>query len=314
MKRKFNSFEELNLRGGKRERLHHLLYESGTKNGTLFFLPVDQGFEHGPRDFNEANIDPDFQLQMAKECGYSGIVFHYGLAKKYWQNRYEEVNLVLKLNGKTEIPPEAFSPLVSTVKDAKDLGAMAVGYTLYVGSPEQDRDIQQLAQVRAEAEKYEFPLIVWAYPRGEYIDKVGGRDTLYAIDYATRVACEVGADILKLNWPFKISELQEQGGLRGDYEKSKGYKQYGPWEEKSDLERLHKLVHTAGLVPVMFSGGEKKPTEEETLDKARICLNAGAIGMIIGRNAWGRATLDEAKNMAGKLYEILADEKYHLRD
>lgn len=310
MERKFKCFEDLNLRGGKRERLHHLLYESGTKNGTLFFLPVDQGFEHGPRDFNEANIDPDFPLEMAKECGYSGIVFHYGLAKKYWKNRYEQVNLVLKLNGKTEIPPEAFSPLVSTVKDAKDLGAIAVGYTLYVGSPAQDRDIRQLAEVRAESEKYEIPLIVWAYPRGEYVDKVGGRDTLYAIDYAARVACEVGADVLKLNWPFRISEKQQ-----GDYTKSKGYKQrYEPWEEKSDLERIHKLVHTAGLVPVMFSGGEKKPVEEETLDKARACMDAGAIGMIIGRNAWGRETLDDAKDMAGKLYKILADGKYRLQN
>ncbi|MFQ6041597.1 MAG: class I fructose-bisphosphate aldolase [Candidatus Poribacteria bacterium] len=310
MERKFKCFEDLNLRGGKRERLHRLLYESGTKNGTLFFLPVDQGFEHGPRDFNEANIDPDFQLEMAKECGYSGIVFHYGLAKKYWKNRYEQVNLVLKLNGKTEIPPEAFSPLVSTVKDAKDLGAIAVGYTLYVGSPAQDRDIRQLAEVRAESEKYEIPLIVWAYPRGEYVDRVGGRDTLYAIDYATRVACEVGADVLKLNWPFRISEKQQ-----GDYTKSKGYKQrYEPWEEKSDLERIQKLVHTAGLAPVMFSGGEKKPVEEEIIEKARTCMDAGAIGMIIGRNAWGRETLDDAKDMAGKLYEILSDGKYRLQN
>jgi DhnA family fructose-bisphosphate aldolase class Ia len=57
----------------------------------------------------------------------------------------------------------------------------------------------------------------------------------------------------------------------------------------------------------MFSGGEKKPVEEETLDKARTCMDAGAIGMIIGRNAWGRETLSDAKDMAGKLYKILAD-------
>ncbi len=80
--RKFRGFQDVPVSGGKRQRLEQLLYEHGPKNGTLFFLPVDQGVEHGPRDFNEANIDPNFILEMALRGNYTGIVLHYGLAKK----------------------------------------------------------------------------------------------------------------------------------------------------------------------------------------------------------------------------------------
>ncbi len=64
---------DLNLSTGKRARLHRLLYKYGPANGTLMMLPIDQGLEHGPRDFfpNPAAKDPSFQLRLAKEGGFS---------------------------------------------------------------------------------------------------------------------------------------------------------------------------------------------------------------------------------------------------
>ena len=61
------------------------MYEHGPGNGTALLLPIDQGLEHGPIDFfdNPDSIDPDFQCRLALEGGYSGIVFHIGLAEKY---------------------------------------------------------------------------------------------------------------------------------------------------------------------------------------------------------------------------------------
>ncbi|NIV43379.1 fructose-bisphosphate aldolase, partial [Candidatus Bathyarchaeota archaeon] len=90
------------------------------------------------------------------------------------------------------IPPEthAFSPQTASVEDAVRLGADAVGYTLYVGSPAQDKDFIQFAKIREDAQRFGMPLIVWAYPRGEAIEAKGGRDSLYAVDYAARVANE----------------------------------------------------------------------------------------------------------------------------
>ena len=81
------------------------------------------------------------------------------------------------------------------------LGADAVGYTLYVGSPRQDEDLAQLRQVRQDCDRFGMPLVVWSYPRGEAIDAKGGAGSFYAIDYAARMAMEMGADVVKLNMP-----------------------------------------------------------------------------------------------------------------
>ena len=193
------------LSTGKRARLHRMLHQFGPGNGTMLFLPIDQGLEHGPVDFfeNPDSEDPDFQCRLAVEGNYSGIVFHYGLAEKYMPKYAGKVPLVLKINGKTTVPSdaEAFSSLTGTVEDAVRLGADAIGYTLYVGSPSQDRDIAQFNQVRRDAERFGMPVIMWAYPRGAAIETKGGKDSLYAIDYAARVACELGADVVKINFP-----------------------------------------------------------------------------------------------------------------
>jgi class I fructose-bisphosphate aldolase len=76
-----------------------------------------------------------------------------------------------------------------------------VGYTLYVGTPAQPGDFAQYQQVRADARRPGMPLIVWAYPRGSAIDAKGGKDSFYAVDYAARTASELGADVVKVNFP-----------------------------------------------------------------------------------------------------------------
>ena len=168
------TFDEMNLSTGKRTRLHRLMYEHGPANGTLMMLPIDQGLEHGPIDFfdNPEAIDTDWIYRLAVEGNFSGIALHIGLAEKYQQKYAGRVPLLLKVNGKTNIPPDddAFSPMTSSVEDAVRLGADAVGYTLYVGSPAQDLDIAQCNEVRRECDRYGMPLVMWAYPRG-----VGGQ-------------------------------------------------------------------------------------------------------------------------------------------
>ncbi|MFM9045278.1 MAG: class I fructose-bisphosphate aldolase, partial [Solirubrobacterales bacterium] len=129
---------------GKRARLHRLLYEIGPGNGTLMLLPIDQGIEHGPRDFfpTPASKDPDYQFRLAAEAGYSALACQIGMAEKYYPDYAGQVPLILKVNGKTDIPSSALalSTCNASVEDAVRLGADAVGYTLYVGSPRQDED------------------------------------------------------------------------------------------------------------------------------------------------------------------------------
>ncbi|MBI3988163.1 MAG: fructose-bisphosphate aldolase [candidate division NC10 bacterium] len=273
------TLQDLDLPLGKRVRLHRLLYEHGPGNGTLLLLPLDQGLEHGPRDFfaNPESADPDFQMRLAKEGGYSGIVLQVGLASKYLKGYEGTAPLVLKLNGKTEIPDDsrALSPQTASVEDALRLGADAVGYTLYVGSPRQDEDFIQLRRIREDCDRYGMPLIIWSYPRGEAIARKGGRDSLYAIDYASRVAAELGADVVKVNVP-KIDPEK-------DKETPKPYNTLQPTQEES----IQRVIRSAGRTLVIISGGEKV-SDQELLEKARLSMEAGATGLIFGRNIWQR--------------------------
>ncbi|HXW51630.1 MAG TPA: hypothetical protein VEJ41_06525 [Candidatus Acidoferrales bacterium] len=287
------TLDDLDLAPGKRARLHRLLYEYGPANGTLLLLPIDQGLEHGPVDFfdNPDSIDPEFEFKLALEGNYSGIALHYGLASKYFMKYAGKVPLVLKINGKTNIPSDddAFSPMTASVEDAVRMGADAVGYTLYVGSPAQGTDIAQLTHVRENCDRYGMPLIVWAYPRGKAVKEKGGQDSLYAVDYAARVACEMGADIVKLNEP-KVTDSDKQ---------PKPY----PTEHLSEEEAIHKVVRSAGRTLVLISGGSKI-SDEDLIHKARIAMEAGVTGLIFGRNVWQRR-FDQAMAITQRIQDML---------
>ncbi len=289
------TFDEMNLSTGKRVRLHRLMYEHGPANGTLMMLPIDQGLEHGPIDFfsNPDSLDTDWIYRLAVEGNFSGIALHVGLAEKYHKEYAGKVPLVLKVNGKTNVPSDddSFSSLTSSVEDAVRLGADAVGYTLYVGSPAQDVDIAQCNEVRRDCDRYGMPLIVWAYPRGAAIKAKGGIDSLYAIDYAARVACEMGADIIKLNLP--------------KWEAATADKLPKPYNtlELSDEAGLAKVVKSAGRSLVLVSGGSKMG-DDDTIHKAKIAMEAGCVGLIFGRNMWQRKW-DDALAMAARMHVLM---------
>jgi fructose-bisphosphate aldolase, class I len=185
--------------------------------------------------------------------------------------------LILKLNGKTEVPPsgEALSPCNAKVEDAVRLGADAVGYTLYVGSPRQEDDLVQLGGVRRDCDRFGMPLIIWAYPRGSAIDQKGGRDSFYAIDYGARMAMEMGADVVKLNMP-KIDPEK-------DKESPAPYNEGGFTQE----DAIRHCVASAGRSLVVLSGGSKVD-DDRLLDQTRFVLEAGGSGVIYGRNVWQR--------------------------
>jgi class I fructose-bisphosphate aldolase len=285
---------ELDVSPGKRVRLHRMLYGGGVGNGTLLVLPIDQGIEHGPVDFmpNPASKDPEYQWRLALEGGYNAIACHWGLARMYMNKYAGKVPLILKINGRTNIPSEAeaFSSLTASVDDALSLGADAVGYTLYVGSPKQADDIDQLRRVRESCEKWGMPLIVWSYPRGSAIEEKGGRDSLYAVDYAARLAHELGADIIKLNVPKKSSKDEKQP------------KPYNTehWEEE---DGIHRVIESAGRSMVLFSGGSKIG-DEDLLAKARLAMDQGATGLIFGRNMWQRP-MEDALALTERIKDLL---------
>lgn len=280
---------------GKKARLHRILHQFGLKNGTALFLPYDQGLEHGPRDFfaNPVSADPKYIIRLALEGGFNGIAIQIGMAEKFFWEFAGELPLILKLNGKTDIPSDAraLSPVHASVKEAVQLGADAVGYTLYVGSPAQEQDFAQLREIRSDAKKYGMPLIVWSYPRGEAIEAKGGNGSFYAVDYAARVASELGADVVKVNFPHP--DLRTN--VKKEYDK-----------EFTSQEAINAVVKSANRTLVLVSGGEKAG-DDVMLQKARESMEAGATGLIFGRNVWQREH-DASLKFVASLREIL--EKY----
>lgn len=287
------SLASLAVAHGKRVRLWRLLYAAGPRNGTLMVLPLDQGLEHGPTDFfpNPPALDTDYQFRLALEGDYSAIALGVGLAEKYMKDYCGRVSLILKLNGRTNIPDdaEAVSPAFASVEDAVRLGADAVGYTMYVGTPRQDVEIGEYRKVREDCERLGMPLVLWAYPRGRAVEAKGGRGSLFAQDYAARVAEEMGADVVKLHEPAPDAEgaPEPYRSLREDA-----------------AARVRRVVRSAGRVFVLFSGGEKDDRDERVLDKVRLYMEAGATGVMFGRNMWLRK-FDRAVALTRKVHAIL---------
>src|SRR5665811_2633659 len=135
------------------------------------------------------------------------------------------------------------------------------------------------------------PLVVWAYPRGEAIDKKGGHVSFYAIDYAARMAMEMGADVVKLNMP-KI-----------DPEKDKDAPAPYNEMEVDEAEAIRQCVESAGRALVVLSGGSRVD-DETVLTHCREVMQAGGTGVIFGRNVWQREW-SEALEIIAQIKECL---------
>ena len=223
------------------------------RNGKVLILAMDQGMEHGPTDFNAKNINPEYVCDIACKGGFTGFALQKGVAKLYKENYSGKVPLILKLNGRTNIVPkdDCYSSPVASVKEAVDLGADAIGYTLYVGSPMEAQMFREFGAIEAEAHDHGLACVVWAYPRGKYVKEEKSKDT---VAYAARVALELGADVVKINYPGSIDAMK--------------------W-----------VVASAGRCKVISAGGSKQP-DEEFLAKVRDIMAGGGAGLAVGRNVW----------------------------
>ena len=239
------------------------------KDGRVFIIAMDQGMEHGPSDFNDRNINPEYVLDIAARGGFTGLAVHKGIAKHYKECYSGKVPLVLKLNGRTNIVPkdDIYSSPVASVKEAVALGADAVGYTLYVGSPMEARMFREFGAIGAEAEEYGLPTIVWAYPRGKH---VRDEKSVEMVSYAARVALELGADIVKVNYTGSVDSFS-------------------------------KVVAAAGRCKVISAGGSKQ-SDAEFLAKVKEVMAAGGAGLAVGRNVWQN---DDPMRIAGEIKKMV---------
>ncbi|KKU66779.1 MAG: Fructose-bisphosphate aldolase [Candidatus Amesbacteria bacterium GW2011_GWB1_47_19] len=226
-------------------------------------LAYDQGMEHGPTDFSDENVDPAAIEKIAKDAGvFTGIVFQAGIAEKYRSDQLPP--LVVKLNGKTGFhkKEEPVSLQLCSVERAMELGATAVGYTIYVGSEHEEEMMKEFGKIVEEAHEKDLPVVAWMYPRGKHIEEIEKRDRdrgdkkemNETIAYAARLGLELGADMVKL--PFT-----------------------------GDTQSFSWVVKSAGKTRVVVQGGGKKE-EGEFLEEVRQIMDSGAAGMAVGRNVW----------------------------
>ena len=224
-----------------------------TKDGKALFLAYDQGMEHGPVEFDDEDVDPNYILSIALEGGFNGVIFQKGVAEKYYTGSDFPVPLILKLNGKTNLieGDDPYSPQICSVDEALKIGASVVGYTIYVGSEHESKMFAEFANIEKEAHAKNIPLMAWMYIKGKEVE---GKDVKELTAYAARLGLEMGADIIKIKYP-------------------------------GDVESLKWAVESAGKTIVVVSGGPKED-EGEFLETVKEVMNSGAAGMAIGRNIW----------------------------
>lgn len=223
------------------------------RNNKVLILAMDQGMEHGPTDFNAKNINPEYVCKIACLGHFSGFAVQKGVARLYKENYSGKVPLILKLNGRTNIVPkdECYSSQVASVKEAVELGADAVGYTIYVGSPHEADMFREFGAIEQQAHDYGLACVVWAYPRGRYVKDEKSPEM---VAYAARVALELGADVVKINYPGSVDSMK--------------------W-----------VVASAGRCKVISAGGSKQP-DAEFLAKVKDIMAGGGSGLAVGRNVW----------------------------
>lgn len=242
------------------------------KKGKAMILAYDQGLEHGPADFNEKNIDPEYILDIALEGNYTGLILHNGVAEKYYYGPYREVPLILKINGKTNLTNiNPISRELCSVERAIKLGASAIGYTVYDGSPEEPNIFKEFGDIVEQAHDYGIPVFAWMYPRGPTIHD--DLDT-NILAYSARVGLELGADVIKIKYNHKPEEFK--------------------W-----------VVKSAGRAKIVIAGGEKVP-DNEFLHMCEEMMSTGVMGIAVGRNVWKH---DKPFTITKGLRKVIIDEK-----
>jgi class I fructose-bisphosphate aldolase len=221
------------------------------------FLAYDQGLEHGPEDFREnpEARSPRFVLELARDHGYTAVVFQQGTAL-HARGLCPEVPRLIKLNGKAGlVKGEPYSALLCPVEYAVNaLGAVAVGYTIYAGSEHEGRMLAEFAEVVRDARDAGVPTVAWVYPRGKAV----ASDTAPEIvAYAARIAYELGADIAKVKWSGSVESFR--------------------W-----------VCEVAMDTKVVLSGGVLTDQPEEFLGVVDGVMQAGGAGVAVGRNVWQR--------------------------
>lgn len=297
--KKILSHYESDNAGTKTNLAKILMHGKLAGTGKMVILPVDQGFEHGPdRSFavNELAYDPHYHFQLAIDAGLNAYAAPLGMIEAGADTFAGAIPTILKVNSSNSLHNGGTAPHQATtasVKDALRLGCSAIGFTIYPGSDAAFDMFEEIREMAEEAKSYGLAVVIWSYPRGGDLSKMGET----AIDicaYAAHIAALLGAHIIKVKPPTQALENLEAIKV---YEKTK--------IDISTLEKRISHVMKASFNNrriVVFSGGNAKG-EEAIYEEIREIYRGGAHGSIIGRNTFQRPR-EEALKMLENIIKI----------
>ncbi len=276
--------------------------------GYVSVLPVDQGIEHTAGSSFSPNpiyFDPENIIRLAIEGGCNAVATTYGGLGLYARKYAHKIPFIVKVNHNQLMtyPTNYDQILFGTVEEAWNLGAAAVGATIYFGSEESDRQIQEIAQFFEIAHDLGMATILWCYTRNGAF-KTAGEDYHTAADLtgqANHLGVTIKADIIKQKLPdvnggFKALKF---GKTHPDmYDKLSS-------EHPIDLCRYQVINCYNGRIGLINSGGASSGESDfkEAVKTAIINKRAGGMGLISGRKAFQRP-MDEGVKLLQTIQDV----------
>jgi fructose-bisphosphate aldolase, class I len=261
--------------------------------GYLSILPVDQGIEHSAIFSFYKNPDyfkPEKIIQLAIEAGCNGVASTFGVLAISARKYAHKIPFIVKINHNELLtyPNKYDQILFGNVKEAWNLGAIALGATIYFGSKESNRQLQEIANIFAEAHDLGMATILWCYTRNDAF-KTEEQDYHEAADLtgqANHLGVTIQADIIKQKLP--VTNYGFRDVKFGKYNEE----MYGTLTSDNpiDLCRLQVANCYMGEIGLINSGGGSKGGSDlaEAVRTAVINKRAGGMGLILGRKAFQR--------------------------
>jgi len=292
------------------------LFNHGRLAGTgyLSILPVDQGIEHSAgASFakNPAMFDPENIIKLAIEGGCNAVSSTYGALGALARQYAHQIPFVVKINHNELLTyPNTFDQIMfGTIDQAYEMGAAAVGATIYFGSPESDRQIIEVARAFAYAHELGLATILWCYLRNPAFKQ--DKDYHLAADLtgqANHLGVTLEADIVKQKLP------ENNGGFQA---LNSGNSSYGKLDERMytdlcsehpiDLCRYQVINSFMGRAGLINSGGSSVDNDfADAVAIAVINKRAGGMGLISGRKAFQRP-LKEGVKLLHTIQDVYLD-------
>ena len=279
--------------------------------GYLSILPVDQGIEHSAGASFAPNadyFDPENIIKLAVEGGCNAVASTFGVLAANSRKWAHKIPFVVKINHNEFLSyPNTFNQIMfGSVDEAWNLGAVAVGATIYFGSENSERQIIEVAEAFERAHELGMATILWCYTRNSGF-KVDGVDYHTAADLtgqANHLGVTIQADIIKQKLPTNNGGyLATKHGKTHD----KVYSELSS-ENLIDLTRYQVANCYMGKIGLINSGGPSGENDlAQAVKTAIINKRAGGAGLISGRKAFQRP-LDEGVGILNAIQDVYLDD------